>query len=69
MVVPTDYSSEYICKNYLWDEGKKIIGSLASHLGILYDDFEDLLAAGTLSKVWSWYNNLSCVYKHIDIII
>ena len=35
---------------------KEIIGSLASHLGILDNDFEELLDAGKLSKVRSWYN-------------
>ena len=38
--------------------GGKRIGSLASHLGILDDEFEEILTAGNLSKIWSWYNNL-----------
>ena len=37
---------------------KKRIGSLVSHLGILDDEFEDIFAAGRLSKVWSWYKKL-----------
>ena len=31
---------------------------LASHIGILYHKFEELLDAGKLIKVWSWYKNL-----------
>ena len=58
MVVPADYLSEYVLKNNLWEEENKIIGSLASHLGILYDEFDDILAARKLSKVQSWQNNL-----------
>ena len=54
------------CGNHIWVE-KKIVGSLASNLGILDDDFEELLAAGNLSKVWYWYNNLGlCVQTHRD---
>ena len=34
------------------------MSSLASHLGILDDEFEELLAAGKLSKIRPWYNNL-----------
>ena len=41
-------------ENHLWVE-KKIIGSLASHIGILDDEFEDILDACKLSKVWYWY--------------
>ena len=37
---------------------KKIIGSLASYLGILDDEFEELLSAENLSKVWSWYKKM-----------
>ena len=40
-----------ICKNYLREEEK--IGSLVSHLGILNDEFEELLAAGKVCTVWS----------------
>ena len=39
-------------------KNKKRIGSLASHLGILDDEFEELLAVGKLSKVRSWYKKL-----------
>ena len=47
--------------------GIYIIGSLASHLGILVDEFEDLLTAGKLSKIMSWYNNPGlCVKTHRD---
>ena len=46
---------------------KKRIGSLASHLGILDDEFEEILAAGKLSKFWSWYKKLGLhVQTHID---
>ena len=40
-----------ICKNHLWEEKKKRIGSLALHPGILDDEFEELLAAGKLNTV------------------
>ena len=47
--------------------GEKKIGSLASHLGILDDEFEELLAAGKVIKICSWYNNLvMCVQTHRD---
>ena len=46
------------CKNYLWGGEGNIIGSLVSHPGILDDEFEELLAAEKLSKIWSWYNKL-----------
>ena len=39
-----------IAKNNLWEE-KKRIGSLASHHGILDDEFEELLDSGKLDKV------------------
>ena len=45
------------CKNHLW-EGKKKIGSLKSHLGILDDEFEELLAAEKLGKFRSWYKKM-----------
>ena len=65
-MVLMDYSSKYVFrKSYL---GGGIIGSLASHLGILDDGFEELLAAVKLSKVWSWYKKLRlCVKTHIDM--
>ena len=51
----------------IFGKKKKRIGSLASHLGILDDEFEELLAAGKLSKLWSWYNNLGLrVQTHRD---
>ena len=37
---------------------KNRIGSLASNLGILDDDFEELLTAEKLSKLWYWYKNM-----------
>ena len=41
--------------------------SLASHLGILDDEFEELLAAGKLGKFRSWYTKLGlCVQTYID---
>ena len=46
---------------------KKIIGSLASNLGILDDECEELLSAGKLGKVWSWYKNMGLhTQKHRD---
>ena len=64
MLVPVDYSSEYVLQKSFFGGGGRI-GSLVSHLGILYDDFEKLIAAGKLIKVCSWYNNLRmCVKTH-----
>ena len=58
-VVPVDYLYEYVLqKSSLGREREKIIGSLASHFGILDDEFEGLLAEEDLSKIRSWYNNL-----------
>ena len=37
-------------KNNIWEE-KKIIGSLASYLGILDDEFEELLSTGKIIVV------------------
>ena len=37
---------------------KKIIGSLASNIGILDNEFEELLASAKISKVWYWYKNM-----------
>ena len=34
------------------------IGSLASHLGVLDDEFEEFLSSGKLRKVWSWYKKV-----------
>ena len=49
-------------KNYIWEI---FFGSLASPLGIFDDEFEELLAAGKLSKICSWYNKLGmCVQTH-----
>ena len=56
-------------KNHLWQKKRNRIGSLLSHLGILDDEFEKILAAYKLSEVGYWYKNLGCVLKHIDIII
>ena len=51
----------------IFGQKKKRIGSLASHIGVLDDEFEELLAAGKLSKVRSWYKNPGmCVQTHID---
>ena len=47
----------YLKKSYLGRK-KKRVGSLASHLGVLDDDFEEIIAAGKISKVQSWYNNM-----------
>ena len=33
---------------------KEIISSLASYLGILDDEFEELLSTGKIGKFWSW---------------
>ena len=46
------------CEKCLWGKERNIIGSLESHIGILDDEFEEILAAGKLSKICSWYNNL-----------
>ena len=65
MVVPTDYSSEYLLQKSSLGREKKRIGSLASHLGILDDEFEDIFAAGKISKVWSCYKKLGlCEQTH-----
>ena len=48
----------------IFGKKKNRIGSLASHLGILYDEFEELLDAGKLSKHRSWYKNLGMRLKH-----
>ena len=50
MVINADYSSKYVFAKIIFGK-KKIIDSLASNIGILNDDFEELLAAGKLSKV------------------
>ena len=58
MVVPADYLSKYVLqKRFLGGRGE-IIGSLVSHIGVLYYCFEEILVAGKLSKVWYWYNKL-----------
>ena len=62
MVVPADYSSEYVLQK-IFGKKKKIICSLASYLGILDDEFEELIAAGKLSTFLSWYNNLGLRVK------
>ena len=44
-----------------------IIGSLALHLGISDDEFEELFPAGKLSKVQYWYKKMRLrVQKHRD---
>ena len=54
-------------KNCLGGKLKIRICSLASHLGVLDDDFEEFLDEGKLSKVWSWHKNLVLhVQTHID---
>ena len=45
-------------KNHLLEEKKRVIVSLASHLGILDDEFDEILVAEKLSKLRSQYNNL-----------
>ena len=46
---------------------KNRIGSLASHLRILDDEFEELLAEGKISEVWYWYKNMGLrVQRHTD---
>ena len=63
MVVPSDYSYAYILqKSFFGGEGK-IIGSLSSYLGILGDEFEELLAEGYISKVQTSYNKLGLRVK------
>ena len=56
MVVPGDYSSKYVLQKSSLEGGKKKIGSLESHIGVLDDKFEKLIAAGKLRKIWSRYN-------------
>ena len=52
------------CGNNIWGGGERI-GSLSSHIGILDDEFEELLATGKLSKCWSWYKMMGIrVKKH-----
>ena len=46
------------CKNVFGGGRGEIIGSLVSHIGVLYYCFEEILVAGKLSKVWYWYNKL-----------
>ena len=50
------YRTTYLVK-------KKKIGSLVSHIGLLYDEFEELLAAGNLVKVQSWFKNLGLLVQ------
>ena len=67
MVVPAYYASECVLQKSSLGWKKKRIGLLASHLGILDDEFEELLAAGKLSKVCSWHKNLGLrVQTHRD---
>ena len=54
-------------KKHLWRGGGGVIGSLASHIGVLYYEFGGILAVGNLSKVRSWYNMLCLrVQTHRD---
>ena len=54
------------CKNYFWEE-KNRVGSLASHIAILDYESEEILSAGKLGKVLSWYKNMViCVQTHRD---
>ena len=68
LVLVTSYDlSEYLFLKLSLRGGLNIIGSLALHLGIFDDGFEELLAAGKLSKVWSWYKKLElCMQTHRD---
>ena len=55
------------CEHHLRGGGGERIGSLASHLGILDDAFEELLSTGKQGKIRSWYNNIGlCVQTHRD---
>ena len=38
--------------------GGREIGSLVSHLGMFYDEFEEILSAVNIGKVNSWYKNM-----------
>ena len=58
MVVPAYYLSEYVLQTSSLGREKKRICSLTSHLGILDDEFDELLAAEKLSKVRSWNKKL-----------
>ena len=54
-------------KKCLGEKQKMRIGSLASHIGVLDDEFEEFLDGGELSKVRSWHKNLGLHVKtHID---
>ena len=53
----------------IFGKKKERIGSLASHLGILDDEFEDILAKRRLSKFWSWYKKLGMDLQNIGIIL
>ena len=67
MVVPAHLLSEHVLQKSSLGRKMKIIGSLASHLGISDNEFGELLAAGKLSKFWSCYKNLGLrVKKHRD---
>ena len=58
-MLPADYLSKYVFqKSYFGIRKKEIIGSLASHIGILDDEFEDIFDACKLSKFWSWYKDM-----------
>ena len=48
-------------------EKKNRIGSLASYLGILDDEFGELLDAWNLSKVLYWYKKLGMSVKKTKI--
>ena len=53
-----DYLSEYLLQKSSLISEIRIICSLALHLGILDDEFEEILVAEKISKVRSWYKNL-----------
>ena len=63
-----DYSSKYLLRKLSLGGGRRNrIGSLSSHIGMLDDDLEELLAAGKLRKIWSWYNKMGLrLQKHRD---
>ena len=67
MVVPADYLSKYLRRQFLGRKVNMRIDSLAAHTGVLDDEFEGFLATGETIKVRSWYNNMGMnVQTHID---
>ena len=45
-------------ENYIGGKWNIIIGTLLSYLRVLYDEFEEFLATGKVSKFHSWFKKL-----------